>query len=198
MMSSCWKKGIPKLPMSSMTGDVSWKTPRTIHEWNKFNELVGGFNSIFFIKVSKWKKYSTQCVIYIYIYLGPDERHPCINGWLSIGWWTKPLHRKWLRITISIAIHFKYAGGLCNSSRCHPHNWIASCNLLGHHFISCTPPPFFQFLSRESLHATCTIWTLHVLPVKPVKRPAKSSTWKGSTRNQQFVRGWSADTNEVD
>ena len=31
-----------------------------------------------------------------------------INGWLSIGWWTKPLHRKWSDITISI--HYKMVG----------------------------------------------------------------------------------------
>ena len=30
------------------------------------------------------------------------ETSEFINGWLSIGWWTKSLHRKWLEITISI------------------------------------------------------------------------------------------------
>ena len=27
-----------------------------------------------------------------------NPKHPFINGWLSIGWWTKSLHRKWLEI----------------------------------------------------------------------------------------------------
>ena len=39
------------------------KTPRTIHEWNKFNELVGGFNSIFFLKSVKVEKiFHTVCI----------------------------------------------------------------------------------------------------------------------------------------
>ena len=31
-------------------------------------------------------------------YLEPQGQ-PFVNGWLSIGWWTKSLYRKWLEIT---------------------------------------------------------------------------------------------------
>ncbi len=63
------------------------------------------------------------------------------------------------------------------------------------HHLVITSRKIFDFFP-ENLCTFCTSESF-MSCLKPVKRPTKSSTWKGSTRNEQFVRGWSPDTDEV-
>ena len=56
------------------------------------------------------------------------QGQPFINGWKSIGWWTKSLHRKWLEITKHLFINGHFGSSRPKSIRLQPPLVFVGCS----------------------------------------------------------------------